>query len=117
MKRFKIGFAAIVAILAISVTIASYAGAFKVAPKAVDCYQSVFACEKSPSIPALQLTSGVTNCSDAQLRINAGVSAFASPIDPATCVGSAKFCCAQLSGDLVNPDCDRTNIISIKCKN
>ncbi len=102
MKRFKIGFAAIIAILAISVTVASYAGAFKAtkaAPTAIDCYTSVAYLPNSPSDCTTQalLRINLENC-PSPLPLNKPLVTFTTPVDQEVrCPQSGgKFCCAKV---------------------
>jgi hypothetical protein len=93
MKRFKIGFLAIVAILAMSFTIASTNGAFKntkAAPAAAtDCYSSI-------RVAGVDYVQGsFTTCPDLDGQC---LQAATSLIDPeVACPGDPEqFCCAQI---------------------
>jgi hypothetical protein len=101
MKQFKIGIAAIIAILAMSFTIASHQGAFK---KLALNPKQVYVCR--PGIDAFALfdcTNGVNvpqnvPCSFVQQRVLPGHCVFATvpAAGQRVCQGFNLFCCAQL---------------------
>jgi len=123
MKRFKIGFAAIIAILAISVTVASYAGAFKhtkAAPAANECYGNLQVCATA-TLPAINLVIDQSTCSAAQARATAGAKVISVSniiADPdATCDNGSLFCCARITG-VVQPTCAASTAVisAVECK-
>jgi hypothetical protein len=120
MKRFQIGFAAIIAILAISVTVASHAGAFKAtkaAPAAIDCFTNISYFDASCVAHPLVLNQ--IDCSTLP-PVNVAVSGTPTlPVDPTVAcvpVASEVFCCAKIITNQA-PLCGSTTRISqLFCK-
>ncbi|RAJ10719.1 hypothetical protein LX64_00325 [Chitinophaga skermanii] len=104
MKLLKSFFAAAIAVLAISATVAAHAGAFEV-KRVADCYTLL-------NIPSTPAPTGYTNINpklEGQVTnwtaINAPVGKLAVPVVDAThplidleveCFGTGKFCCAKV---------------------
>ncbi|GEP95723.1 hypothetical protein [Chitinophaga cymbidii] len=86
IKKFRFGFAAFIAVLAISATLASYAGAFentKLSPQTITCYR---------------LSSGVapTVCGTVDLCLDN----FTIPVERnSECIGTAPDACCYIVDD------------------
>lgn len=105
MKRFKIGFLALVALLAMSFTIVSREGSTKnnaTSLRVADCYTKVTVYAGTP-LPAcmtplaVELNINSNSCTEAQAQALKIAGSFAGPvIDAADCppTGSV-FCCAK----------------------
>lgn len=145
MKSLKIGFASIIAILAVSLTIAAQAGAFESKKRAVlpNCYIPTATLQYKTLCTATTPSSFAAgdNCAAAQTAAPAGTHIFggldeAFLIDPeefgTLCPGDGKVCCVFVTEDLspcaapnaVQPQfplnsapADEYAISSIRCRN
>lgn len=96
MKNLKLGFAAIIAIFAVGITIAASADTSKkakVAPTVANCFGSVTTCS-----PVLNLAFNVSPCPGS---ITYGVTAASNPFNSDICDVTTQdlFCCALLVAD------------------
>lgn len=101
MKQFKIGIAAVIAILAMSFTIASHQGAFK---KLALNPKQVYVCKAGmDAFALLNCTNGINipqnaPCAMVQQQVLPGQCVFATipAAGQRVCQGVNLFCCAQL---------------------
>ena len=111
MKRFKLSFAALIAVVAVGLTITANAGMFKntvLAPEDF-CYvtnvQSKLVCTS-----ALVNLASTENCAQADqyetkpLFTISTASRFPTTDIPVNCIGASIFCCAELQR-VATPDC------------
>jgi len=124
MKRFKIGIAAVVAILTMSFTVASHEGAFK---KTGLNAKQVYVCVPNVDATALfDCTTGVAipvnaPCALVRAKVFPGNCVFnlAPVVNPQmVCPGGQTFCCAQLKPLGSCPNCQGNpgqTVIAIWC--
>lgn len=101
MQKISIKFPFVIAVLAISITLADHAGAFTPAKRslaaAVDCYSRNLKAQGTPSYSAPLFQSCTAAIADL-----AGKCLVSSPntlIDAAECNGGSYFCCAKITRD------------------
>jgi hypothetical protein len=109
MKRIQIGFAAIIAVLAMSFTIAEHNGAFKAksAKLTNDCFKAggTNGLKIRNTCPSSTVTilgtdvCGITVQNDKVWSLDAG-NVIANARIPIDCPGSTKFCCFTVTEDL-----------------
>jgi hypothetical protein len=115
MKKIKIGFAAIVALFAMSFTIASNSKAFHGKTNMVNCYETITTanymtnCAATPSFAALTCSNKPSAIGSA-LQNNLNLTGL---ISVSTCDGGDFLCCINLKASTTNP-CSINNPTSLQ---
>ncbi len=99
MKGLKFSFAAIIAILAVGVTVAAQAGAFEAKSVAVDCYTPNFSTRPLANCTAVTKNIVATSACSQVLPQDHIFAISGSLVDPSICVGTSEICCVKLVVD------------------
>lgn len=103
MKALKNLFAAVIAIAAIGLTVASHAGILTAKKAAaVDCYTQALKDGTPSSVTVDLIRGGSVSCLVAQAQPGKSAIFTGTQIDSQTCIGSNFFCCAKK--DPANPN-------------
>jgi hypothetical protein len=106
MKKVRIGFAALIALAAMSFTIASHAKVFEKRKNLANCYPTITtanymtACAATPTFVAITCANKVAAIGQA-LQNNLNLSSFSS--GTVACDGGDFLCCISLKASTTNP--------------